>query len=152
MENPLPIGGTARRLQVVGAVVVFLAALSACGASDSGRKPAPSVSGDQRGILATVDELQAASRRDDARKICRELFIPALAKSIASASKHSCEAEVHKTLTSRDAALSVARKIDVKGSHATATVHEQNGNTSTVGFVKDGSRWRIESVKPARAP
>ena len=78
--------------------------------------------------------------------------MPALAESIASASQHSCEAEVRKTLTSRDASLSVARKIDVKGSHATATVHEQNGSTSTVGFVKDGSRWRIERVTPVKAP
>ena len=137
------------RLLVVVAVV---AALSACGESDDAKTPAPAVGGDERGILATVDALQAASRQDDARKICRELFTPALAKSIARASGHGCEAEVRKTLTSPDAALSVGRKIDVEGSHATATVHEQNGDTSTVGFVKDGSRWLIESVTPVKAP
>jgi hypothetical protein len=151
MANPLAIGGTARRLQAVGTAAALAAVCSACGDSDSA-KPAPAVSDDQRAILATVDALQRASRRDDARRICRELFTPALAKSIGKASKHSCEAEVHDTLTSPDAALSVGRKIDVNGSHATATIREQNGSTSAVGFVKDGSRWRIEAVTPVKAP
>ena len=138
--------GTLRNLSVAVAAVWPAAALGACGGSDD--KPAPNSSDDTRGILATVDALQTASRQRDARRICQELFTDALAKSIRDASEHTCEAEVRETLTSPDARLSVSRDVDVKGSHATATVREQNGKTSTVSFVKDGDRWRIERVTP----
>jgi hypothetical protein len=134
---------------LMAAAVAVAGALGACGGSDDA-KPAPAASDDQRAILATIDALQTASRNDDAGRICNELFAPSLAKSIQRASKRGCEAEVRKTLTSPDAQLSVARKIDIKGSHATATIREQNGNASTVGFVKDGRRWRIERVTPVK--
>ena len=139
------------RLRLLTTAVVA-ATVAGCGGSDETKQPAPSVSGDQRGILATVDALQTASRRDDARRICTQLFTKRLATSIRESSKQSCEAEVHETLTSPDAQLSVARKIAVKGSRATATVHEQNGKVSTVSFVKDGDRWRIERVTPVKSP
>ena len=139
--------GTLRNLTVVAAIWPA-AALGACGGSDD--KPAPKLSDDTRGILATVDALQTASRDGDARRICRELFTDTLAKSIRRASHLSCEAEVRDTLTAPDARLSVGRDLEVKGSRATATVREQNGNTSVVSFVKEGDRWRIERVTPVK--
>jgi hypothetical protein len=138
--------GALRNLSVVVAAIWPAAALGACGGTDD--EPAPNLSDDTRGILATVDALQTASRQGDARRICRELFTDALAKSIRDASKHTCEAEVRDTLTSPDARLSVGREVDVKGSRATATVREQNGKTSTVSFVKEGDGWHIERVTP----
>jgi len=135
----------------LGIAAVVVATAAGCGGSDQS-KPAPSVSGEQRGVLATVDALQAASRHDDARRICTQLFTKSLAASIRKSSKRSCEAEVHETLTSPDAQLSVARRITVKGSRATATVHEETGKVSTVTFVRDGGRWRIERVTPVKSP
>jgi hypothetical protein len=151
MENPLALGTAARTPKAAGVAVALAVALAACGDSNSA-KSTPAVNDDQRGILATVDALQTASRRNDAARICNELFTSALAKSIQSASKHSCEAEVRDTLTSPDAELSVSRKIDIKGSHATARIREQDGTTSAVSFVKDGGRWRIERVAPVKQP
>jgi ketosteroid isomerase-like protein len=141
----------ARRCAALSPAVLAAMTLGACGGGDD-KKPQTAVSGDERAILATVDALQTASRRDDAERICTDLFAPSLADSIRRASKHSCQAEVHDTLTSPDAQLSVARKIAIKGPTATAAVREQNGKTSTVTFVKQGDRWRIARITPAKSP
>ena len=135
------------RLRLEVATVAAVAALVGCGGSDEPKR-APKVSDDQRQILAAVDALQTASRQNDARRICHELFATSLARSIRKSSKQSCEAEVRDTLTAPDAQLSVARKIEIKGSRATATVNEQNGRTSAVSFVKAADGWRIERVTP----
>jgi hypothetical protein len=58
---------------------------------------------------------------------------------------------VRKTLTSPDAQLSAARNIDIKGSRATATVRERDGSSSTVDFVKEANRWRIQRIKPVKS-
>jgi hypothetical protein len=129
--------------------VVGAAAMAGCGGSDE-KEPPPTVSGDQRSILSTLDALQAASRQDDARKICRELFTKSLAKSIADASERSCEREVHATLTMPDAQLAVGRGIKIEGSRATATVEEQDGKRSKLSFLKEGGRWRIERIEPLK--
>lgn len=141
-----------RGLLRFGAVAAAATALASCGGSDNA-KPAPAaVSDDQRAILSTVDTLQTASRQDDAARICNDLFTPSLAQSIRRASRHSCQAEVRDTLTSPDAQLSVSRKIAVKGDRATATVREQDGDTSTVAFAKVDDRWRIERITPLTSP
>lgn len=136
-----------RSLALAGTVSVVLAG---CGGSDS-PKPAPAPSNDRREILETVDALQKASREDDARTICREIFARSLASSVESASKQSCEAEVHDSLTSPDAQLSIGRKIEIKGSRATTTIRERNGNTSAIAFLKESGRWRIERVTPVKS-
>jgi hypothetical protein len=135
-----------RTLAMVAAAAALAGPLGACGGSSNRPDPAPAVLDDRREILATVDALQTASRDDDARRICHELFAASLAQSIRKSSKRSCEAEVSHTLTSPDAQLSVAREIDVKGVRATGTIREQNGDTSRVSFVKDSGRWRIERI------
>jgi len=137
-------------LKIVVAVIAMGLALAGCGGSDKKDQP-PTVPTDQRAVLGTIDALQAASRSGDAKKICREIFTPALAASIRQASKRSCEKEVSATLVSPDAELSVARQIDIRGPRATATVREQNGNTSRVSLVKRGSRWQIDGITPAKS-
>ena len=86
------------------------AALGGCGGS-SDEPSTSTISDDQRAILGTVDALQTASRRNDAARICNQIFTAALARSIGNASTHSCKAEVRDTLTSPDARLSVQRKV-----------------------------------------
>jgi hypothetical protein len=140
---------TVRRVEVMATAMGVAIALAGCGGSGDTRR-APDLSNDTRAILATIDTLQAASRQDDARRICDDIFTASLAQSIHDASKHSCEAEVRDTLTSPDAQLSVSRKVDVKGSRATASVREQNGEMSTVSFVKVAERWRIERITPLK--
>jgi hypothetical protein len=139
-----------RNVKVLATVIATSAALGACGGSDDGKEPS-AVSGDQRGVLSTVDALQSASRQGDVGRICDDLFTEALAKSIQEASKHSCEDEVRGTLASPDARFSVEQNIVIEGSSARATIREQNGNTSTVDLTKQEGRWRIARVTPAQA-
>ncbi len=124
--------------------------MGGCGGSDDADE-GPAVPDEQRAILRTIDDLQAASRQGNAHRICAEIFTKTLANSIRDVAKRSCEAEVRATFVSPDARLSVGRKIEVKGARARATVREQDGNTSTLFLRKQGARWKIERIKPARA-
>jgi hypothetical protein len=136
------------------AVVTAVAALVGCGSSDKKSPAAPKstpVSGDQRGILTTVDALQTASRKGDGKTICEDIFTPKLVKSIEKAAKHSCTREVKQNLFAPDAKISVSRDIKVTGRRGTAVVREQNGNVSRLSLVKRTGKWRIDSVTPQKS-
>lgn len=131
------------------AVLALSLPLTACGGSDEERpakKAAPAVSGDQRGILGTVEALQTASRNNDGRGICADIFTPQLVRSIEKTAKRSCVEEVSDTLVSPDAAISLGRDIKVTGLSATATISEQNDDVSTLFLLKQDGEWRINRV------
>jgi hypothetical protein len=138
-------------------LAVFLAAitLTGCGGSDKGSAAKPktpaTVSGDQRSILGTVDALQTASRKGDARSICADIFTAQLVHSIATAAKRSCVKEVTRTLVSPDAEISLGRDIQVTGARATATIRERNSNVSKLFLLKQDGRWRIDRVVAQKA-
>jgi hypothetical protein len=142
---------SARRLMTpVLAVLATSIPLVGCGGSDSEtpgkQKPPATVSGDQRGILGTVEALQTASRTNDGKGICTEIFTSQLVRSIETSAKRSCVKEVSDTLVSPDAAISVGRDIEVDGVHATATIREQNNNVSKLFLLKQDGEWRIDRV------
>lgn len=135
------------------AVLVSAAALTACGGSDEDAQTRPEgpVGGDQRGVLATIDALQTASRRGDGQKICNEIFTPQLARSVAKASDTSCPVEVGLNLFGPGASIAVQRGIEISGSRATAVIREQSGNVSTLRLLKQAGQWRINQVIPRGA-
>jgi hypothetical protein len=128
------------------AVLAAAIALTGCGGSDKAQKAPATVSGDQRGILGTVDALQTASRSGDAQRICADIFTATLVHSIKTAAKHSCVKEVTDTLISPDAEISVGRDIKVTGVRATATIREHNSNLSKLFLLKQAGQWRIDRV------
>jgi hypothetical protein len=137
------------------AIVTAIAALAGCGGSDDkstppAQKAQPAVSGSERGILATVDALQTASRKGDGRTICADLFTPQLVKSVEAAAKRSCAKEVRKRLFTPDAEISVGRDIKVTGDRGAAVVREQNGNASTLSMLKLSKQWRIDRIAPKK--
>jgi len=141
----------ARRLVTPALAVLAVSILLAgCGDSDketpTERKAPTTVSGDQRGILGTVEALQTASRNDDGQGICTDIFTAQLVRSIETTAKRSCVKEVSDTLVSPDAAISVGRDIEVTGSRATATIREQNSNVSKLFLLKQAGQWRIDRV------
>ena len=131
-------------------LVAVALGLAGCGDSDEPAK-APAVEDQQRQVLATVDQLQTASRDGDAERICKEIFTRGLAASVARASGRGCRSEVRERFSSPDASISVDREIQVKGSHAQVTILERNGKRSTLYLVKEGASWKIERVEPAKA-
>ena len=139
------------------AVLLAAAALPGCGGSDDApdarttTQPAPTVGGDQRGVLDTIDALQTASRSGDGRRICSRLFTPQLVRSIEKSSARSCPAEVRARLFRRDESLAVQRGIDVRGSTATAVIRDSGGGVSTLHMLKRAGRWRIDRVMPRGA-
>lgn len=137
------------------AVVTAVAALAGCGSSDKASpaapKPAPAISGSARGVLATVDALQTASRKGDGRAVCVDLFTPQLVKSVEAAAKRSCAKEVRKRMFAPDAEISVGRDIKVTGDRGTAVVREQNGNISKLSLVRQSAQWRIDGVTPEKS-
>ena len=142
---------SARRL-VTPALAVLAASipLAGCGGSDKetpgAQKPTATVSGDQRSILGTVEALQTASRSNDGKGICTDIFTAGLVRSIEKTAKRSCVKEVNDTLVSPDAAISVGRDIEVSGVQATATIREQNNNVSKLFLLKQDGKWRIDRV------
>ncbi|MBA3370217.1 MAG: hypothetical protein H0T96_02000 [Thermoleophilaceae bacterium] len=140
------------RVLMPGLLAFAIAAtLGACG-SGSEKKAPPAVSAQQRGVLDTVDSLQAASRRGDGQQICTEIFTTRLARSIEAASKTTCAKEVKEKLFSRQAELALGRDVQFKGGRAVATVREQTGKISTLMLVQQAGAWRIDAVKPGPNP
>ena len=140
-----------QRLHLVLSLTV-VAALAGCGGSEKGppstaQGTAPSASGDQRGILATVDALQSASREGNGATICGEIFTPRLVKSVEAAAKRSCAKEVGERFTP-DTEISIGRDIELTEGRGTAFVREQNGNSSRLSLVKRSGQWRIDRVTP----
>jgi hypothetical protein len=137
------------------AVVIAVAALAGCGGSGEPsptvQKPSHPVSADERGILATVDALQAASRKGDGRTVCGDLFTPQLVRSIEASAKRSCAKEVGKRLFAPETTISVGKDIKVTADRATAVIRESNGNVSTLFLVKRNARWRIDRVTPLKS-
>jgi hypothetical protein len=130
------------------AVLALSGVLPACGGSSSKSEPPPAVPEEQRGVLATIDDLQGAIKRGDGEGICGRIFTPELARSVESASKTSCPKEVSRELFTDNADLSVGRDLQVKGNRATATVKDQTGKVSRLALVNQDNQWRIDSVKP----
>lgn len=143
------------RLRPAVPLCLILAELAGgCGGSEdrsAQRQSKSTVSGDQRGVLQTIDALQIATRKGDGQAICGEIFTPELARSVEAASKHSCPHEVRQRLFSPRAELAVSRDITVRGDQATAVVREQNGHVSRLVMVRRDNRWRIARVLPVRA-
>jgi hypothetical protein len=148
-----------QRLRVVPglAAVIAVAAFAGCGGSgepsSSTHTPAvltPShpVSQDERGILATVDALQTASRKGDGRTVCGDLFTARLVRSIEASTTRSCAKEVRMHLFAPDTTISVGKDIKVTADRGTAVISETSGNVSTLFLVKRDARWRIYRVTP----
>ena len=123
-------------------------ALAGCGGGkhESPGKNAKRYFGDQRAVAQVVDDLGAASRSGDTKRICSEIFSAQLAKSVAAQAGGSCEAEVKKQLVTQNEDITV-QQLAISGSRALATVKEQSGKTSRLVFTHQDGSWRIDSIQ-----
>ena len=123
----------------------------ACGSEEAKKsspsKPVPAIPAQQRGVLGAIDQLQAASHRGDGARICREIFTPKLARSVAAAARKPCPKEVTGRLFPPRRTLAVGQNIRVSGNGAVAEVMDQKGQRATLSLVKDRGRWRIDRIR-----
>ncbi len=137
-----------RPLHLLGAALVSVALLGACGGSDD--SSADSKAADEASIRTVLEQLQQASVAGDGKRICTQIFTPKLADSVTTSAKSgSCAREVKSKLFSPKTRLTVQDINVADASNGTATVKEATGNTSTIFFVRQSGRWRIRSVQPA---
>lgn len=131
--------------------LTVLVALAGCGGSTGGGPGGGGGGGNQEDAVRSVlTNLQAASRQGNGNRICDQIFTPKLADSVTSSSKSgSCAKEVKAKVFSPEAKITVEDVTVSDAANAKATIKEQNGKTSSVFLVKQGSEWRVRSVKPA---
>jgi hypothetical protein len=132
----------------LAATALAALALAGCGGHDGPHATGAAVKSDQRAVLDAIDALQTAGRHGDGRAICERLFTAKLARSVATASHRSCQAEVRERLGSPSEAISVQRDVRIARGTATATIREQTGAVSTLLLVEQDGRWRIARVLP----
>lgn len=125
-------------------VVACAGMLAACGGGDEGENE-KKFDGDAAEVGKVVDELGAAARDKDAKKICEDLLTENLQISIRRAAGTSCAQEIGENIFSEDTEFR-AEKIDVTGDTATAEVVDQNDQRSNLVFERAGDAWRIARI------
>jgi hypothetical protein len=133
----------------VGAVLVA-AVVGGCGGdSNGGSDNASRYSGAEADVASVVDAFATAGNEGDGQRICTDVFALPLAKNVERKSKQSCAGEIEDNLPKGEYELDIDQ-IQVRGSTATATVTDQDGNSSVFSFVKDGSDWRVLRITGAQ--
>jgi hypothetical protein len=140
-----PRGGYARAVRRLGIAAAALVALGGCGGGDGGN--ADRFSGPKQDVARVVDRLQAAARAGDTTRICTQLFTPRFARELDRGGA-PCAQRVRRTLAQKNETITV-RTIDVRGDTAVASVKEQNGNATRLGFQKANGGWRIDAIAGA---
>jgi hypothetical protein len=127
-------------------------ALGACGQTtktSSGR-----FQGEQKAVAQTLDDLSAAGRKGDAKKICDQLLAPSLVAQITKTSHKPCDVALKDALSDADAFDLQVKKVTVQGERAVAVVESQAGSkkrTDTLVLQRVGRSWKIASLGTAGA-
>jgi hypothetical protein len=139
-------------------VLVLLAAtvavvLAACGGqeeSSADKFPA----GDRRAIAQTVEDLQRAGERGDAKRICRDLLAASVVRRIAGRGG-TCERALEPLLEDADnfqlsvqrvTVLAARRGAPPRASARVKSAAEDETRFDTFTLVKERGRWRVESL------
>jgi hypothetical protein len=128
--------------------VGFLAAIVAatamgCGGGGSGKTKG--VTGpNTEGVLITV---LSYGRAASAREIC-PLLSQSFRKQTGGGDPAKCATTGQRTLCPCASQSLATNSIDVNGDKATAKVTRKDGTTRTIGLVREGSEWKIDSIGP----
>lgn len=130
------------RMLARAAPLLLVLALAGCtGTQSSGT----SFKGDKKAVADVVGELQSASQRRQADKICSELLARKVLDSF-KASGGDCVREIDKAVTDVDDPTLEVQAVTIAGATATARVKgliRGRDAVSTLGFAREDKKWRI---------
>ena len=130
-----------RTIAPVAALLLVLA-LAGCTGTQSSSK---SFEGDKGAVADVVGELQSASQRRNADKICSELLARSLLDSFKT-SGGDCVREIDKAVSDVDDPTLEVQAVTITGATATARVKgliDGRDAVSTLGFAREDKKWRI---------
>jgi hypothetical protein len=137
-----------RARALLPAGLALAALIGGCATSGSNDSTAD-FRGEQRLVAATVEDLESAASDGDEGKICRELLARSVVDRLARHGR-TCQQTVKDALKDADGSDLTVRSVQVDGPRASAAVEEERGDAdrvSTVRLVKQGGRWRLETLR-----
>ncbi len=128
-------------------VVCALAiALAACGAAP--RDSAKEFKGAERGVAATVEDLESAARDDDPNAVCSKLLAERLLATLRQQGTR-CITAVRQAFQDADSFDLTVDDVSIRGTRASAKVTSGVGSkekTDTLQLERVGAGWRISSL------
>ena len=121
-------------------------ALTACGAAP--RDSAKEFKGAERGVAATVEELESAARDDDPEAVCSKLLAERLLATLRQQGTR-CTTAVRQAFQDADSLDLTVDDVSIRGDRASAKVISGTGSqekTDTLQLEKAGPGWRISSL------
>ena len=121
-------------------------ALTACGAAP--RDSAKEFEGAERGVAATVEDLESAARDDDPDTVCSKLLAERLLATLREQGTR-CVTAVRQAFQDADSLDLTVDDVSIRGARASAKVISGRGSkekTDTLQLEKVGAGWRIASL------
>lgn len=121
-------------------------ALTACGAAP--RDSAKEFEGAERGVAATVEDLESAARDDDPDTVCSKLLAERLLATLREQGTR-CVTAVKQAFQDADSLDLTVDDVSIRGERASAKVISGRGSkekTDTLQLEKVGAGWRIASL------
>jgi hypothetical protein len=130
-------------MRIAVGVLVAAVAATAVGCGGGGSSKAKGVTGpNTEGVLITV---LSYGRAASAKEIC-PLLSQNFRKQTGGGDPAKCASAGQKTLCPCVSQSLATNSIDVNGDKATAKVTRKDGTTRTIGLVREGSDWKIDSI------
>jgi uncharacterized protein YceK len=97
-------------------------------------------------VAAVVDDLAAAGRTGNAKKICSDILARQLVQELKSAGG-DCQSEMKAAIQDASDYDLRVDSVKVSGANATAKVKQgSKGKTATFAFVKENGAWRASAL------
>jgi uncharacterized protein YceK len=125
------------------ALALIALSLAGCGAVQSSKSKFKGQAGD---VAAVVDDLAAAGRTGNAKKICTDILARRLVQQF-KASGGDCQTEIKAAIQDASDFDLRVRSVKVNGGNATASVQQgTDGRIATFAFVKENGGWRASAL------
>jgi hypothetical protein len=117
--------------------------LAGCGAVQTSKSK---FKGEAQKVAQVVDDLAAAGRTGNAKKICTDILAHQLVQELKTAGG-DCQTEMKAAIQDASDFDLRVNSVKVDGGNATAKVEQgTHGKTATFSFVKENGGWRASAL------